>query len=103
MNSTLIRMYFFPRSQIPGDIKNPDPNSWGKPYAWFELGPDCPANHFQSHTIVINLTFCGDWAGNVFSSDCGGNGNCADFVRNNPTQFKEAYWLINYVSVFQNK
>jgi hypothetical protein len=104
-NSTLIRMYFFPRNRIPSDIKSPDPNTWGKPYAWFELGsPDCPANHFQDETIVINLTFCGDWAGNsgVFGPACPNDGTCANFVRNTPAQFKEAYWLINYVSVYQN-
>jgi len=101
-NSTLIRMYFWPRSRIPADITTPDPSTWGKPYAWFTLGPDCPASKFQQHVIVINLTFCGDWAGNVFGSDCPSDGNCANFVRNTPTAFKEAYWLINYVSVYQN-
>jgi len=106
-NSTVIRMYFFPRNRIPSDItsKSPNPSGWGKPYAWFTLGGDCPSNHFVNQNIVINLTFCGDWAGAAFNGDCGsrfGN-NCGDFVRNNPGDFKEAYWLINYVSVYQNR
>jgi hypothetical protein len=104
-NSTVIRNYFFPRGRIPADISNkqPNPNGWGKPYAWFTLGGDCPASHFKNHQIVINLTFCGDWAGNAFNGDCSKFGNnCANFVRNSPTEFKEAYWLINYVSVYQN-
>jgi len=100
-NSTLIRMWFFPRDRIPGDIKNPNPDGWGIPYAFFTLGQYCPANHFTDQSMVINLTFCGDWAGAVFGSSCPNDGTCANFVRNQPGQFKEAYWLINYVSVYQ--
>jgi len=102
-NSTLIRMFYFPRNRIPADIKSPNPDSWGIPYAFFTLGQYCPANHFQDESMVINLTFCGDWAGNAFSGPCGNDGNCANFVRTQPGQFKEAYWLINYVSVYQQQ
>jgi len=104
-NSTLIRMYFFPRGSIPADITSghPVPDSWGVPYAFFTLGSQCPANHFHDHVVVINLTFCGDWAGNAFKGDCPNDGDCATFVRNNPTKFTEAYWLINYLSVFQQQ
>jgi len=102
-NSTLIRMFFFPRGQIPSDIQQqkPNPDSWGKPYAYFEEGADCPANHFNDETMVINLTFCGDWAGAAFGSDCPNHGDCASFVRNNPKSFTEAYWLINSITVYQ--
>jgi len=102
-NSTLIRMYYFPRGRIPGDIqsKSPNPDTWGTPYAFFTLGQYCPSSHFQDQSIVINLTFCGDWAGAAFGSSCGNDGNCANFVRTQPGSFKEAYWLINSVSVYQ--
>ena len=49
--------------------------------------------------IIINLTFCGDWAGNVYP---GGKSACIDKVRNNPEAYKNAYWLINYVKVFDH-
>jgi hypothetical protein len=102
-NSTLIRMFYFSRGRIPADItaKTPNPDGWGTPYAFFELGQYCNPDHFQDESMVINLTFCGDWAGSAFSSNCPGDGDCATFVRNNPHAFQEAYWQINYVSVYQ--
>jgi len=98
-----IRAFFFPRSSIPPDIKsgNPDPTTWGKPYAFFQLGTHCPDVHFAKMTMVINLTFCGDWAGNVFGQMCPGLGGCNAYVKSNPTKFTEAYWMINSISVFQ--
>jgi len=98
-----IRAFYFPRNSIPQDLQsgNPNPDSWGKPYALFDLGNNCPDVHFEDEQIVINLTFCGDWAGNVFGSQCPGLGDCKTFVQKNPSKFSEAYWAINYVAVFQ--
>jgi len=100
--NNFIRMYYFPRNNIPADVSRGDPNpsGWGKPYAYFPLGSNCPASHFKDHTMVINLTFCGDWAGQVFNGQCPGMGSCSDYVKNNPQAFEEAYWLINYVAVY---
>jgi len=98
-----IRTFYFARNAIPKDILsgNPQPNTWGKPYAYFALGANCPDSHFVDEVIVINLTYCGDWAGNVFAAQCKNLGNCNTYVKNNPSKFSEAYWRINYVSVFQ--
>jgi len=100
--STEIDVYFFPRASIPTDItlKAPKPTNWGKPVARFQLGTNCPSSHFANHQIVINLTFCGDWAGNVFSSMCPNMGSCSDYVSQNPAAFKEAYWTINSIHVY---
>jgi len=97
-----IRMYFFPRGKIPADLNTatPNPAGWGLPFAHFTLDSECPPTHFKDHTMVINLTFCGDWAGQVFGAQCPGMGNCGDYVKNNPQALNEAYWLINYVTVF---
>jgi len=105
INSTVIAAWFWPQSKIPSDISSnkPNPNTWGKPYARFQLGSSCPSSHFKDLQMIFDLTFCGDWAGSVFSSDCPGKGSCVDFVKNNPSQFKEAYWMINYVHVFQEQ
>jgi len=102
-STDFIRTYYFPRGSIPADILsgNPQPDTWGKPYANFVLGPNCPVSHFVDEVIVINLTFCGDWAGNVFAAQCKNLGACNTYVKNNPNKFSEAYWRINYVSVFQ--
>lgn len=95
-----ISTWFFPRNMIPTDLTNkvPKPSNWGKPYAKFPLGSNCQANHFSNLQMVIDLTFCGDWAGSAFPSQC--SGSCNDFVMSNPVYFSEAYWSINYINVF---
>jgi hypothetical protein len=98
-----IQIFFFKRGSIPSDITadRPDPSGWGKPYAYFALGSACPANKFQNMNLVFDLTFCGDWAGAVFGSQCPGKGACNTYVQNNPSAFADAYWQINSVKVFQ--
>lgn len=97
-----IRAFYFPRYSVPADLQNhaPNPDTWGRPYARFELGDNCNTNHFQNHNIVFDNTFCGDWAGAVFGNTCGWSTSCNDFVKWNPNEFSEAYWLINYVEVY---
>jgi len=92
-----IRVWFFPRNGIPGDVlsDSPNPCNWGQPDADFPLGDNCPNNHFGNHRIVFDITFCGDWAGAVFGQQCPGMGDCVNYVRNNPGDFAESYWLIN--------
>ncbi|ORZ03256.1 concanavalin A-like lectin/glucanase domain-containing protein, partial [Syncephalastrum racemosum] len=92
-----IKIWFFPRGKIPADINNkaPTPASWGTPNADFPF-TQCQASDFSEMQIVINLTFCGDWAGNVFSQD-GCPGNCADLVKSSPAAFDEAFFRINNV------
>jgi len=104
-NPEELRAWLFLRNAIPADITsgNPNPDGWGKPYALFQLGATsgCPDNHFKDTTMIINLTFCGDYAGgNNFKAQCGNDGNCADWVENHPEGFTEAYWSINYVAVY---
>jgi len=98
-----IQMFFFPRNNIPKDItaNQPDPTGWGKPYAYFGLGSMCPSNHFSNMQMIIDDTFCGDWAGAVFGSQCPGKGSCNSYVQNNPSAFNAAYWWIDYIKVFQ--
>jgi len=100
-----IQTFYWARGSVPADVtsNSPNPGSWGKPYGYFQLGSNCPNSHFQKHQIVLDLTFCGDWAGAVFGSDCPGKGSCTDYVKNNPAAFKEAYWTIHYIKAFMNK
>jgi hypothetical protein len=94
-----IAMWFFPRSdEIPDHVlDNPDPSVWGKPLANF-TGKDLD---FAS---IINLSFCGDWAGHP---DVWRNSRCAklattcnDYVANNPDAFTQAYWAFNSLRVY---
>ncbi|KAI6237982.1 Beta 1,3(4)-glucanase [Aphelenchoides besseyi] len=104
--SNFIRVWFFPRSQIPSDIHNssPEPANWGKPVAEFS-NQNCNLDaHIHNQQIVFDVTFCGDWAGNVWNlyPQCQAAApSCVDYVRNNPGAFKDAYWLINSLKVYQ--
>jgi len=102
--NSFIRAFFFTHANVPADLKNnaPNPSSWPKPYAYFALGGQCPANYFSNMNMVFDLTFCGDWAGAVFDSQCPGKGSCQTFVQNNPAEFKEAYWEVVNIKTFRD-
>ncbi|KAL8687872.1 MAG: hypothetical protein Q9218_006076 [Villophora microphyllina] len=100
-----IYVWYFARGHEPKDIlgKTPNPKAWGNPTARFDGGNNCNIDqHFKDHQIVFDTTFCGDWAGGVFSQNptCASKGSCVDFVKNNPHAFSEAYWKINALKVY---
>ncbi|KAI0136584.1 concanavalin A-like lectin/glucanase domain-containing protein [Xylariales sp. AK1849] len=104
--SEAISIWFFPRSgSIPSDIAagNPDPTSWPAATGTFS-GSGCDIDsHFTGHQIVFNTDFCGDWAGKVWSEDAVCStlaSTCDAYVAANPSDFVEAFWLINSVKVF---
>jgi hypothetical protein len=104
-NHQRISAWFFPRWAIPGDLsagsRQANPGQWGQPFGFWDLGANCPYNHFHNLQMVFDLTFCGDWAGSAFGQNCPGKGSCESFVRDNPSAFYEAYWIINFVKIFQ--
>ncbi|KAF2642369.1 hypothetical protein P280DRAFT_395567 [Massarina eburnea CBS 473.64] len=99
-----IAVWFFPRGSVMGDLVagTPDPSTWGPPDASFQ--GDCDlSTHFVDHSLLIDTTFCGDWAGSVWSSNpiCSALApTCADYVANNPAAFAESYWQINSLKIF---
>lgn len=101
-----ISIWFFQRGTIPSNIQsgNPTPDaSWGRPLSQFTGCCDIP-EFFSDNQIVFDVTFCGDWAGSVWSSDstCSAlSGSCTDYVANNPQAFSNAYWSINSLQVFE--
>lgn len=103
VTTSQITVWFFPRSSIPQDIKSgsPDPSSWSKPQAVFK---GCNVQqHFKDMQIVFDNTFCGDWAGQVWSSDsqCSSKAStCQSYVQNHPEGFDEAYWRVNSLKVY---
>lgn len=104
--SDAISIWFFPRGAIPGDLSgdNPDPSGWGKPSAKFQGGCDID-QHFQKHNLIFDMTFCGDWAGNVWGQDsvCSSKASsCQAFVQNNPDAFADAFWQVNSLRVYQS-
>lgn len=103
--SSAVKIWFFPRSEIPFDIASgqPNPSKWGTPSAKFAGECDIDT-HFQNLQIVINTTFCGAWAGAVFGEGtCGKLGqSCEAYVANNPGHFKDTYWKIKSIKVYMN-
>jgi hypothetical protein len=96
-----IRTYHFPRNQIPPDLsaKRPNPSTWPVPQAFWSSETCDVDSFFEEHEIVINTTLCGDFASAVYSSD-GCPDTCAKHVED-PNNFKNAKWKINYVAVYQ--
>lgn len=102
------RIWFWNRNSndIPQSLfsDNPDPSTFGIPDAAFSFGPWCPYNMFIDNVITINIDFCG-WAGNnqEWYGYCPNTGylNCVNYVAENPNDFVDAYWLINYIKVYQ--
>jgi len=103
-HSDVIRTWFFPRDRIPSDIdSSPDPSSWGTPLAAFQSTSCDIDSMFKDQQIVFDTTFCGDWAGQVWSTDatCSKKAaTCDDYVQNNPEAFTNAFWTINSLKVY---
>ncbi|KAI0762600.1 2 beta-glucan [Fomes fomentarius] len=106
--SSFIKVWFWARNDptVPADVVNAggavNTDAWGQPSAVF-VSDQCDINaHFGAHNIIINLTFCGDWAGlPLFFNERGGcPGDCNTFVNQNPGAFAEAFWDIAGVHVY---
>ncbi|OCK75986.1 glycoside hydrolase family 16 protein, partial [Lepidopterella palustris CBS 459.81] len=100
-----IRVWFFPRSNIPSDIitgTSPDPSSWGTALADFPNTGCSISSHFRNQSIIANIDLCGSWAGAmaVYSTQDGCPGLCTDFVANNAMSFETAFWQWNSWKVY---
>lgn len=104
-----IRMYNWARGKQPADVAagsaSVDPSAWSdRPYAKFDFGPACDSSHFSNHSLVFDLTFCGDAAGATFGQQCADTGapSCEAFVAKG-ANVQEAYWVVRRVDVFQSE
>src|SRR5688500_6739139 len=104
-----INVWFFPANAVPeslqsGSTERPDTSTFGKPSASF-TGPCSKkfSEKFFNHTLVLDTTFCGGWAGGSYGaqgSQCPTvegatpHESCVDFVSKNPEAFKDAFWDI---------
>ncbi|KII90462.1 glycoside hydrolase family 16 protein [Plicaturopsis crispa FD-325 SS-3] len=105
-SSSAIKVYFWPRSSstVPSGVKSGagsiDTSKWGVPVANFP-NTNCDfSTHFGPMNIIINLTLCGDWAGNVFNQD-GCPGTCVDYVNANPAAFVNAYFEFASLNIYE--
>jgi len=101
-NDSDINIWFWSRSSlfVPHEVKagsnTVNPLTWGFPVANFPNTYCNMTDHFSEENIIINLTLCGDWAGNVYQ-ESGCPSTCVDFVNKNPASFKNAYF--NFASI----
>jgi len=98
-----ISVWSFYRAAIPKDIiaGTPNPSLWGAPSATL-LNTQCNiTNYFWSHAIVFDITFCGQWAGNSYTTS-GCPGTCPQRLTD-PTNFVNATWSINSLQVYRKQ
>ncbi|KIK89907.1 glycoside hydrolase family 16 protein [Paxillus rubicundulus Ve08.2h10] len=102
-----ISVWFWERGDrsAPYDVISGAPHintsKWGTPSAYFP-NTDCDlASHFGPNNIIINLTFCGDRAGNsdVYTAS-GCPSTCVDYVNNNPAAFADAYFQFASINIY---
>lgn len=102
---TDIKLWFWSRSgNVPPDVRDGasvvNPKNWGTPVAYFP-SDQCRINEmFDVQNIVINLTFCGDWAGSQYGKS-GCPSSCEDYVNNNPGAFKDAYFDFAWMKIYE--
>jgi hypothetical protein len=89
-NEEGIRIWHFARADVPQDItdKNPNPDNWGAPVAFFSTD-SCPMSQFfTDQTFIFNITLCGDLASvPAIFNGAGCPGACGDWIMD-PTHFR---------------
>ncbi|WFD34991.1 hypothetical protein MCUN1_001837 [Malassezia cuniculi] len=102
-----VRMWFWDaNSNLPSDVKTigdtVNPDNWGKPAAYFNI-PNC-RDSFDPHSIVFDITLCGDWAGNTYEqTSCAAQyGVCSKQVRDFGSSFNDSYWDVTGLYIFSD-
>ncbi|KAJ7293602.1 glycoside hydrolase family 16 protein [Mycena rebaudengoi] len=102
-DETGIAVYSFYRSAIPQDISagSPDPSKWGTPVAALSPAACDPFEFFINQSMIFDITFCGDWAGNSYATS-GCPGSCSTRLMD-PNNFVNASWSINWLRVYKKQ
>ncbi|KZT74648.1 glycoside hydrolase family 16 protein [Daedalea quercina L-15889] len=98
-----IGVWSFYRAAVPQDVTNgqPTPSTWGEPVAFLEPSGCNPITNFINHSIIFDITFCGDWAGNDYGTS-GCPGTCAERIMD-PSNFNNASWRIRSLTVYKQQ
>ncbi|KAF2169634.1 glycoside hydrolase family 16 protein [Zasmidium cellare ATCC 36951] len=103
-----ITVWMFPHGGLPKDLVagSPNPSSWTqKPLAKSQGECDF-TSAFTEMALIINIDFCGDWAGKTWAVDGAaqrtGVETCNEYVANHPQAFREAYFDIAGVRFYSN-
>ncbi|OAA59155.1 glycoside hydrolase family 16 protein [Niveomyces insectorum RCEF 264] len=103
-----IRIWHWPRHAVPLDVRRgrPEPWTWGRPLGDMtqRRGGCDVAENFHTLTIIINTDFCGDnESDDIWTSDkaCAAYPSCPEYVASQPEAFRETYWLVNSIKVYE--
>ncbi|KAH6908023.1 glycoside hydrolase family 16 protein [Coprinopsis sp. MPI-PUGE-AT-0042] len=106
-SNSAISVWFWPRNSeyVPTDVKSGassvNPAGWGKPSALFPSNQCNMSQFFSAHNFIINLTLCGDWAGQAdVYRNSGCPSTCVDYVNNNPSAFQNAYFDFGGIRIY---
>ncbi|KAJ4295506.1 hypothetical protein N0V90_007519 [Kalmusia sp. IMI 367209] len=112
VESDRIKIWHFKKTEVPADLSsaNPNPDAWTKAPTVYITPKSCNfVKAFRMFHIVINITFCGGWAGDDFknnnaSGQCKavtGTSDCKAWVANHPTDFANTYFEFNSIKLYQ--
>lgn len=95
-------------NKAPADVfgANPNPAGWGPPSMNVPNGNNCNIDqHFKSHNIIFDWTFCGDWAGNAdvwAQSGCSSSKfpTCQSYVQGNPSAYAGQGFDVKQLKVY---
>ncbi|KAK0719671.1 concanavalin A-like lectin/glucanase domain-containing protein, partial [Lasiosphaeris hirsuta] len=104
-----IKVWSWAPNAIPVNIASgaPEPATWGTPHFAVANTTCAIDTAFNNMQFVLNIDFCGDAAG---SDGLWGNGygcqaktlkSCRDYVNQNPADFKDVYWGIKSIKVYE--
>ncbi|KAF2868936.1 glycoside hydrolase family 16 protein [Massariosphaeria phaeospora] len=105
-----IKVWYFERGHVPLDLQRevPEPRGWGTPILDFGKGSCDVKAAWQKMKIILNITFCGAYAGDGWStfSKCQaktGYQTCNEYVAKEPKAYREAYFLVNSIKTFDRR
>lgn len=106
--TTGVSVWIFARAAVPAALNTLAPSTadFPPPVARF-AGADCDfATAFRDMALIVNIDFCGDWAGKIWASSgaaaATGVSTCAEYVSDNPRAFAEAYFEIISLEVYSS-
>ncbi|KAF1969323.1 hypothetical protein BU23DRAFT_477459 [Bimuria novae-zelandiae CBS 107.79] len=101
-----MKIWHFGKDEVPADLTagTPDPSTWRAPTV--ALSPkSCDfQTAFSQFHVIINITFCGSWAGGPdWDAQCAAETgtDCNTWVANNPEEFKDTFFGFNSVKLYQ--
>lgn len=99
-----IKIWFWGRNDdsVPDEVKSNtgsvSPSTWPEPTAVFVKDQCDIGAHFGPHNYIINITTCGDWAGNAYP---GGMDACNAFINSPGDGLQGAYFDIQRMTVYE--